>query len=87
MVVHKTIVHAMCPHGGIDYYDVEYSPDAFMTCEDFQDACDAVRGVEAYQEVITDKLASYLLSGDLTVTGRHGSNTTLVCRKAIPGLT
>ncbi len=83
IVAHRTMIHAICPHGGWDYYEVEYQPTAFMTTEDFQDACDAVRGTEAYQEAIAERLASYLMDGELTVTGRHGSNTETVCKMEI----
>ena len=79
-VIHKTTIHAICPHGGWDYYDIEYRPNDFMTTEDFQIACDAVRGTEAYQEVIAKRLASYLMDGELTVTGRHGANTETICK-------
>ena len=78
MTTHETTIHAVCPHGGWDYYSVSYSPVAFMTAEDFQNACDAVRGLEMYQEVLSDKLASFLMDGELTVIGRHGVTDTTV---------
>lgn len=81
--IHKTTIHATCPLGCWDYYDVEYSPIEFMTVEDFQLACDEVRGQEMYQEKLTELLASYLLEGELLVTGRHGANTATSCRVTI----
>lgn len=81
---HKTTIHATCPHGCWDYYDVEFEPAVFITVEYFQAACDKVRGMKEYQEIITERLASELPSGLLTVRGRHGANTETVCTHRIP---
>ena len=82
--VHRTTIHATCPHGGWDYYDVQYSPVEFVTVEDFQRACDRVRGIEAYQETIIERLSARLPSGQLTISGRHGANTETTCTHRIP---
>jgi len=85
IISHTTTIHATCPFGCWDYYRVEYLPTEFITAEDFQLACDAVRGKEMYQEKLAELLASYLLDGELIVTGMHGANTntvvTLECGK------
>ncbi len=83
---HRTTIHATCPLGCWDYYDVEYSPADFMTVEDFQEACDAVRGKKMYQEKLTETLASFLMDGELIVTGRHGANTGTTCRITVAGV-
>lgn len=81
---HRTTIHATCPHGCWDYYDVEYLPGEFIAVEDFQTACDKVRGVKAYQEEIIEKLSAKLPSGLLKIAGRHGSNTGTTCTHRIP---
>lgn len=77
--IHRTTIHATCPHGCWDYYHVEFSPAAFMTVEDFQEACDRVRGMKAYQEVLGEKLVARLPAGTLLIRGRHGANTETTC--------
>lgn len=75
----RTTVHASCPHGGLDYYDVSFTPAEFITLEKFQLACDEVRGTAKYQEDLTKLLAGYLPAGNLKTVGRHGSNTDITC--------
>lgn len=80
---HKTMIHCKCPLRCWDYYEVTYSPDAFMRIEDFQSACDVLRGTDAFQEHVADSLALKLRPGRLTITGRHGANTETTCTRII----
>lgn len=82
-VEHKTIVHAHCPLGCWDYYEVTFEPsyDEVYQVEKFQEACNAARGMKRYQEEIALMIADEIsVSGLLTVTGKHGSNTNTVVR-------
>lgn len=76
-VKHKGIIHAVCPHGGWDYYDITLEPINFVTVEDFQGALDNVRGLEMYQENLAGRLYENI-GGKLIVTGRHGVTDTVV---------
>jgi hypothetical protein len=76
-VEHRDTIHARCPRGGWDYYEVVVVPDGFLAVEDFTAALDAVRGCEEYQEVIAERLAERL-GCSVRLLGRHGRVTTEV---------
>lgn len=78
-VSHTTTIHATCPHGCWDYYSVTFQPDDFMRTEDFERACDTVRGLKLYQEELAKRLSEVLPRGELLVSGMHGPNVKTEC--------
>lgn len=77
MTRHRTIIHARCPHGPWDYYEVTVEPSAFLTVEDMEAALDGFRGATAYQEDLTREIAAKL-GARITTRGRHGTVDTEV---------
>lgn len=77
MTRHRTMIHARCPHGPWDYYEVTVEPVAFLTVEDMEAALDGFRGTTAYQEDLTRDIAAKL-GGRVTTKGRHGAVDTEV---------
>jgi len=73
---HTTTVHARCPYMPVwDYYQVTFSTEKFIKCEDLEKACDEVRGGDTTQEGLAmdlrEKLPDHI---NIKVVGRHGAN-------------
>jgi len=82
---HTTMIHAKCPNGGWDYYTLTFKPYGFCETEQVNRACDAVRGVEAYQEDIAEQLTDLLPLGHFRLKGMHSDGTGVVsttCERA-----
>lgn len=77
MTRHRTMIHARCPHGPWDYYEVVVEPRSFLAVEDMQRVLDDVRGSTAYQEDLTRDIAR-ALGARVTTRGRHGAVDTEV---------
>ena len=80
--IHKTQVHARCPHQPVwDYYEVRVRTSGILRCEDFQSACDELRGQTLIQEDLTTKPAQLIsqvmafnYEFEVEVRGCHGQN-------------
>lgn len=71
--IHTSTIHAICPHGGWDYYTVEVHATGVVLVEDIQAALDQVRGTKAYQEQIAEALSVDLGGCRVVLKGRHGT--------------
>lgn len=70
--IHTNTIHAVCPHGGWDYYTVEVHATGVVLVEDIQAALDQVRGTTVYQEQIAEALNA-TLGCRVVLKGRHGT--------------
>ena len=77
MTRHRSMIHARCPHGPWDYYEVLVEPVAFLTVEDMERTLDGFRGATAYQEDLTRDIAAKF-GPKVTTRGRHGTVDTEV---------
>ena len=73
---HTTTIHARCPYQPVwDYYQVEFTSEEFVQCEELEAAADFVRGMKTTQEDVADRLRMHLKSHvSIKVVGRHGAN-------------
>ncbi len=73
---HTTTVHARCPYMPVwDYYEVTFTTEKFVKCEDLEKASDEVRGGYTTQEGLATDLREKLPDHiHIKVVGRHGAN-------------
>lgn len=79
---HKTLIHARCPRGCWDYYNVEVITNKLIWVEDIEQIADGLRGEEQTQEQLAKAFYEALKQHDfdvmVSVGGRHGANTDTV---------